>query len=500
MKHSWLIILALVLLPLVVYWPTVMHEYGFRDDYAHLREVREAPGWLVQLTASSGRPVYGYVLEASLAAVKSVADLSTLRMISTLLLSALGLLLWAHLRRSNWSDLEAATIGAATTLLPGAQVLTGWAIAWPIALGLVTAVAGFALVDRGLTRTGWQRASVVFAGGFLYFIAGLTYQTCALFAVMLIAAVLLLRKSGGIRDDIHWVTGHLGVLFLSLVSGWLLMKIIFADGGAVEAERMHFEQHPLLKLLWFARNPLPNSLALFALRDDFVTPVSFWLMLAAVTLVIMLGVFYGARDVVLRRRWLFVAFALPFVAHSVSLAANSQAIGYRTMLPLAGLFLVLGMFGLRAIIRRFRLPDAAQAGIYGGILIGAAWLAQHNAFSLMAEPQGREWRLIQTAAENLRLDSDTRVFIIRPKLEDRSTVRVYADEFGSLSSDADWTAKEMFNDAMRDRFPAGLPKGTRYTLNTGFMPPALPFDLVLDLRVLKHQGKRLLQATTAARR
>src|SRR5262249_23820047 len=36
------ICLALLLLvPIGVYWPTVFHEYGFRDDYAQLREARD---------------------------------------------------------------------------------------------------------------------------------------------------------------------------------------------------------------------------------------------------------------------------------------------------------------------------------------------------------------------------------------------------------------------------------------------------------------------------
>jgi hypothetical protein len=498
MTRSWLVIAALVMIPLVVYWPTVWHEYGFRDDYAHLREVREAPGWLTRLTSSYGRPVYGYALEASLAPLRSVADLSVLRLTSTLLLSAVGLLLWTLLRRSGWSELEAATIGAATILLPGTQVIAGWAIAWPIALGLVVAIAGFVLVDRGLACRRWQRTWAVAAGAVLYFVAGLTYQTCALFAVALIAAVLLLRKDNGVRDDVYWVFAHFGVLFLSLISGWLLVNVMAANGMVPESTRMSFEPDPLRKLLWFARNPLPNSLALFPLRDDFATPLSFFLVLAAVVLVIALGFVYGARQAAQRRRWLFAVLVLPFAAHSVSLAASSQAIGYRTLLPLSGLFLVLAMFGLRALMTRFNLRRASQAGIYGAILASVALLAQHNAFSLLAEPQGRGWQLMQAAAGNLRLDADSQVFIVLPKVDDRSTERVYADEFGSLSADAEWAAEEMFNAAMRKRFPTGLPKGARYTIDTGFVPPTLPFDLVVDLRVLRQQGNRVLVPADAA--
>ena len=72
----------------------------------------------------------------------------------------------------------------------------------------------------------------------------------------------------------------------------------------------------------------------------------------------------------------------------------------------------------------------------------------------------------------------------------RSTERIYADEYGSLSADAQWAALEMFRAAVRKRFPQGLPEGTSYTLTTSVTPPIMPYDLVLDLRELKNQGKR----------
>ena len=90
----WLALAALLLLPLVVYWPTIAYEYGFRDDYSLMREVRERPGWLTTLTTAHGRPVYGAALEASLQGVDEVADLARLRMAGALLIGAVGVLLW----------------------------------------------------------------------------------------------------------------------------------------------------------------------------------------------------------------------------------------------------------------------------------------------------------------------------------------------------------------------------------------------------------------------
>jgi hypothetical protein len=488
--RAWLTALALAVLPLAVYWPTISLEYGFRDDYAHLREVRERPGWLMQLTTSNGRPVYGFALETSLRDVYDVPQLARLRIVGTLLMGIVGALLWWQLRRSGWRDEEAAAVAAAVTLLPGTQVVVGWAIAWPIALALVAAVAGFALVDRGLERRGLERAALAAAGGALYFAAGLTYQTSALFAVMPLAAALLLRHGTSTRSDVRWVSAHLGTLLTGLLAGFVLMDVVFSEGVVPEAARMRLEPDPFLKLLWFFRNPVPNSLALFALRDSYATPFWFWLVVAAIVVVALLGFLLGAKDAEQRRRWLFTALLLPFVAHGVSLAASSQAIGYRTLLPLSGLTLVLFAFGLRATLARFRVPRIAALATFAALTVTGAVLAHHHASTLIAEPQSREWQLIREAVDGLALSADTRVYIVRPTTDYRSTERVYADEHGSLSADAQWAAVEMFRAAMRQRFPEGLPEGMRYTLTTSLSPPIMPYDFVLDLRRLRSLGDR----------
>jgi hypothetical protein len=254
-------------------------------------------------------------------------------------------------------------------------------------------------------------------------------------------------------------------------------------------------------MLWFFRNPLPNSVALFALRDELSTPTWFWVVLAGVAAVIVLGFVYGTRDRRERLRWLFAALLLPFVAHSVSLAASSQAIGYRTLLPMSGVFLVLALFGVRAVVARFGVPRAAYGAVLVGILGTAAMLAQYNSFTLIAEPQGYEWRLIEEAAQKVRLTEEARVYLIRPSVEHRSTQRIYADEYGSLTADADWAAKEMFKAAMRERFPQGLPEGTDYLLTTGFgPPPPVGYDLVVDLRELKNMGERAASQQSASER
>jgi hypothetical protein len=165
------------------------------------------------------------------------------------------------------------------------------------------------------------------------------------------------------------------------------------------------------------------------------------------------------------------------------------------------------VYGLRSVVATEKLRPWLETGTLALLFVVAALSAQRNAYRLIAEPQAREWELIENAAKKLRLDADTDVYIIRPGIDDRSTEQIFDDEFGSLSSDADWASREMFKDAMRERFPEHLPAGSSLSIVTGPTPPASPsaYDEIVDLRKLRQEGDRLLsaaagEATTASRR
>jgi hypothetical protein len=500
-KGLWLWLGLLFVAPLAVYWQTVFHEYGFRDDYSLLREAHEEPFKLFRITTSNGRPIYGAALEASMRPLHVVGDLAWLRLLTVALLAAAAAVLWRLLRRSGWSNVEAGAIALGIALLPGAQITVGWAIAWPIALALLFAVVGFSLVESSLRREGLPRIAPLIGGGALYFLAGLTYQSNALFAIVPLAALLLVRDDAEKPSHLRWVAIHLATLLGSLFAAFLLIHFLFDAGIVTEATRMKLEPELFKKLLWFVRQPLVNSLALFELRDRFNTTAFFWVVAAGFGALLGLGYRYGARTASQKARWLFCLLCLPFAAHAVSIAASSQAIGYRTMFGLSGLMLVLVVFAIRSVVSTNNLRPWLERAAFGALFVFAAISAHRNAYTLIAEPQAREWALIEDAAKKLRLDSDTDVYIIRPGIDDRSTEQVYDDEFGSLSSDADWASREMFNDAMRERFPEHLPSGSALSVETGPTPPSSPsaYDEVVDLRKLRLEGDRTtIAATTAA--
>ena len=481
---------VLLLTPLLVYWQTIFHEYGMRDDYSHLREAREEPSKLVRFTASQGRPLYGALLETTFGEVGDVERLPWLRLTSVVLLTVLGLALWRQLYQSGWSEIEAAAIGLGVTFLPAAQLVAGWATCWPHVLTLLLAAAGFSAIETELERGGMKRLVALLGGSMIYCLAGLIYQSDAMFAVVPIAAVLLVRTGREPLTDMRWSLIHLATLAVGIGISYLLVRMMFANGVFHESPRMQLETNPLTKLGWFFWQPLPNALALYALRDTFNTgAVIFWAAAVLVATVIWFGyrTAVARADAIARKKWLVCVLAVPFLAHGVSLAAAERSIGYRTLFALSGLILVLFVAALRGLRGADRIKQPVYYAGLAVLVVVAGIVANRHAFNLIAEPQGYEWEIVHNGVMRTNFKADTQVFLITPTLEDRSTVRMFADEFGSLSTDSLWVPKEMFRAAIRDRFGSKMPKGTSYTFASGpGLPEGKSFDLVIDLRKLKH--------------
>ena len=483
---------VLLLTPLAVYWQSIFQDYGLRDDYSHLRESREEPGKIVKFTASHGRPLYGALLETTFGVTDDVNQLPWLRLATVCLLTLLGLALWRQLYQSGWTEIEAAAIGLGVTLLPAAQITASWAIAWPYALALLLSVAGFSAIETELERGGLKRFVALLGGCMIYALASLIYQSDALFAVIPIAAVLLARTGREPMSDAKWLSYHLGALLVGLGAAYFMVKGLFANGVFTESVRMQLETNPLTKIVWFFVDPLPNALALFALRDDFNTGAAvFWGAVAVIVILIGIGFRLAppATGSASPKRWVWCLIVLPVIAHGVSLAAAERSTAYRVLFPLSGLVLVYAIYSLRVLANARRVKPIAHYITLGLLAAGAAVVAHRQTFDLLAEPQGHEWDMMRTAVLRTNFSKAVKVYVITPTLDDRSTDRVYGDEFGSLSSDSDWAPKEMFKAAVNERFPGSkLPKGGSFTFASGREEPAAgAYDVVIDMRKLKQR-------------
>ncbi len=475
----------LLLAPLLTYYQTVFHGFGFRSDYTHLREAREEPGKLVKFTASNGRPLYGALLETSYAETGDVSNLPWLRLTTVALLTVLGLGVWRQLYQSGWTEIQAAAIGLGVVLLPAAQVTVGWAACWPQVLALLLALAGFSAIETELERGGMKRIVALVGGGMIYMLAGLIYQSNVLFALVPIAAVLLVRGGREMMSDQHWLTMHLATLLAGLVGSYLIVKSLFSNGVFQESVRMQLEGDVLGKLVWFVWQPLPNALALYRLRDSFDPAAwQFWSMVALTLLLIGLGVKSATKETP-KIKWQVCLVVLPFLAHGVSLMAAERATGYRTTFALSGLVLVLVMFALRSMLAAGWIKQWMHYTALGLFTVGTVLSASHNAFSLLAEPQGYEWDTVLSPVMRTTFKGPTKVYIITDTLADRSTNSYYADEFGSVSGDTEAVAMAMFRCAVRERLGPNLPKAVSFTITVGRESPASgAHDLVIDMRKL----------------
>jgi hypothetical protein len=186
------------------------------------------------------------------------------------------------------------------------------------------------------------------------------------------------------------------------------------------------------------------------------------------------------------RRWRFCLVAIPACAALLPLVTIEPVSAYRVLFPVCGVVLVLVVFSFRALVIGAKVRPRRHYPLLALIWGALAYAAHDYSYSLLAEPQAREWELMRTSVLRAAFNKPVRVSIITPGVADRSTDRVYGDEFGSLSSADPQVAQEMFKAALRERFHGHLPKGGSYTLSAGPLEPdESDYDLLIDLRRLK---------------
>jgi hypothetical protein len=480
----------LLLLPWVIYGGAIRERYGLRDDYAILREAREEPGKIFRVCAAMGRPLYGWLLEVSTRAVGSIAGLSGLRMLAVAGLGLLGAALFLLLRQVGWRAAPAALLAALLTLIPSAQVVATWSICWPQAVALLLGVSAFALAWRGLdmpVRAAWHRWAWGLGGGVAMAASTLIYQVSGLFYAVLLAAALVVREDTDLRVPARWLARHLCVMGGGLGLAYALTRLSFALGLFTPSPRMVFEKQLLDKAGWFVGSVLPNALALNVLNDsDHGRSRGFWLMVGLTLAVVTLGVLVEARRRGLAGvgRWLLALVGLSAAAYSVSFLAGERWPTYRTLYALSGVWCVLFVASLVSLGRLWpsRGPRVATA-LLGVFVAVSAVLARQQAKELFALPQMRELALMEEGARRMEPARRTRVFIFTARQSETSAPRRYLDEFGSVSVDTEWVAKELLHAVMRERFPQERDLERRYHFAAGgFVPKPGTYDLLIDMR------------------
>ncbi|PTY07231.1 hypothetical protein DB347_07950 [Opitutaceae bacterium EW11] len=491
--RAWLLVAALGMLPVVVYWNTIWTHFGFRDDYSILREAHQEPGKVIGFCASQARPIYGWMLERSMARVDSIDQLAWLRLVSALCIGvAATLFWWCLVRFSGWKTWPAALAAGLLAVVPSSQVLTSWSICWPHSLAVVFGLIGFALSEAAWNSDRLGARLAFGTGAWLcLLVSALTYQSNGLFFLVLWGAVFLSKLEKPIAELRGWTVHHAGMLSTSFLAAYGFMLAAYHLGWFWESDRVAFEPDLVGKWVWFARDVLPNALALLAIDDiqGRTKPLYELAWVLSTGLLLLGGVLLGRRLGVVRMLLWFAAFlALGTATYGISIIASERWATYRTIYPLVGIVIVFLVASLAEIGRRWpRWGERVGLTALTALLVAGVFVARQQAYSLIAVPQQEELAVIENAVGQVDPCRPQRVFFITPTLRDAPAPLVYADEFGSLSTDSDWAAIEMLKDVLQAKSSGKADFGSKWNMVCGrHAPPALKgFDRFIDLRRIR---------------
>lgn len=483
-----LLYLAFAILPLAVYFPVLLNEYGQGADFAMLHLAKSASdAGSAEVVGES--VLYRALLDSSFRVVSGVEALWLIRAAAVVLLAVVGILLWRQLDNSGWPAVDAAAAGMLVILLPSAQVIAGWALSWPRALAILFATAGFAAVEAELEAGGLKRAVAMLGGAFIYALATMIRPELVFFGLVPLAGVLLfkIKKTPSSQSVPVWTSQHL----LVLGAGWLGGRLLesWASGepfvtaaGAKQA------------LTWFFLDALPAAVALFPLLDDHhVGAWYFWPVLLAVGAAIAFA--FRVEKTLdgdkVRTKAIMCLVVLPAVfLAAVLLSGDLAPTGYREAYPLAGLIAVALCAGWRTMHRAKRIRHWAHYAGLGGLVALAAVVAHWHVQSLIAGPRAAEWQHLQGKLAAVSFRQPQRVHLVTAGKDDRNTRRVYRDEFGAMASTDEAVLREMFEASMRQRFPGGLPRGAQVELTVSSTEPSPgTYDVLVDMRQVKNSAR-----------
>lgn len=446
--------LALVLIPLVAYWPTLVTDYGTPEDFIRLQLGTDTP------YAGQQGILHGALVEMSFLLVGDVAQLGFVRGLALGLVVLTGIALWQMLERGGWAEVDAAAVAAGLMLLPAAQLIVGWGAAWPAALAALLSLAGFAAAESELEQGGAKRFVAMFGGILLYFAAAMCNLSTATMALVPLAAIGFVRPLRRALETRRWFMQHVGLLATGIALAWVLERWMLADAGV--DDRTTFLQ----RLSDLFLRALPEAGALFlAATGPLLRGVAALATVGVVVAVLTAVRRQVAADERAGAVWrLILPGTLVLFAGCVLLLPHWHG-SHLNFWALSGLVLVAAMVAWRGVgeqsVRRRWWYYAGP----GGVLALGLLIAGGQAHQYLAVPLGHEWSELRTEVMRATFAGETTVGL---KLDDEAVRTEGVPEAGFTARIGGHApaAEGIFQAALRERFKAGLPKGVTISIRT----------------------------------
>ncbi len=380
-----------------------------------------------------GRPLYALYLKEVLGAVGGIEDLGYMRAFGVAGIGVVCTLVYRSLSQTElprWIVIAGALLFG---LIPSYQVYAAWAVASFYPWACVLAAVSFSLCD-GISdlRSEWLR----FCGSLLLLTASMAiYQPAAMVFWDFAAIAWLLRAN---IPSVRSILASVAVMFSSLTVGYGLVKIVplVLLGSSNSFPRTVLVKDYFGKVHWFFKEPLVNSLNIFSIQP------SAKLALLVIVMMVVGFFLFCRRD--LRRTLVYIGIAILLVPASYvpNLVIAENWASYRTQVGLTGLifiFSIIAFVGWMQFFKACRLiPVLCLIAITGGALA-----ANRNVTAGFAVPQAIEYGLIESALLRTQFNPDDRICFNLPQKAKAFAKIVRYDEFGTLSSMANWVPFQM---------------------------------------------------------
>ncbi|MBX3735457.1 MAG: hypothetical protein KF715_02105 [Candidatus Didemnitutus sp.] len=462
--------LALLVLPLLAYWPVFTHEFGSPEDFLRL----SAPEVLAADGAQKGI-LHGALQDLAFHSIDSVPLLAALRGLSFLLVLLCGVAIWQVCERGGWSEIDATALAASVMLLPAAQLYVTWAAAWPAALSALLSLAAFAATESELEVGGQRRFVGLLGGALLYFGAAMCYFPNATMGLVPLAALTLarpLRLAGELKG---WFATHSAIMAAGLIASGLLERWLMDGAGIVDRTEIVGR---LESLLTFA---LPAGWGVFLVGEHGSARV----LAAAIGAIVIVGLIALARresrtEPRARLGWLLALGMAMVLFSAVAVFSPNWHGGYRSLWPLGGIVVVGLVAAVRGSGEQTGKKPVWHFAALGGLVAVGVLSAGAQVSSLLVTPLAQEWDSLNGAVLRTKIAGDVKVQLRLPP-GDVISNGIPEARFDARVAQTPAAAMRMFNAALDDRFSAGLPKGTKVhvdVLAEGTPPSdALVFEL-----------------------
>ncbi len=435
LRPDGLVALAITVITVLAYLPTLLGTYGISDDYFDLVLSTRDNHSLPNVAIAGGRPISGLVQEFALSLATDVSSLRWLRLIGVLGVAATAVVGATIARTFGARRLSQVLVGLGIAAMPSSQVIASWAVLFPVSWGAALALAaGFSLTslrtDTFRQREWWVAAGAVAAATAV----GLAnYQPSAMafapgFALALIDSSETLRRRA--RRAMAGVFGAAagGVAYL------VISNLLVRWRGVTADVRSSLELPGSDKLHWFVTKVAPRSLDPLSFQPRTVVAI-------CVLLLIIAGLASLATTAIERVAVVALVIISLVVSYLPTLMVQDRWPSARSRLSIditVGLFAGVAALTVVARASRNRTAQSAILVAWGSVITAFVIFASWRVTIYYVEPQHTEYVTVSRAIRRLELQTNTAIVIVAADWRLPLARTSDLDEFGFPSMATAW--------------------------------------------------------------